>query len=82
MTKGNFQLDLDSAKCKLIFVLDKCGSMSGSRIRKAKEALVLFLKSLPLSSFFNIITFGTKFETKSKNESENYTDENKVKNDV
>ena len=34
--------------------------MSGPRIETAKEALKLFLKSLPVGSKFTIVSFGTK----------------------
>lgn len=36
--------------------------MGGERIAKAKEALIVFLKSLPPNSFFNVVSFGTGYE--------------------
>jgi hypothetical protein len=35
--------------------------MSGERIEKAKESLILFLNSLPTDSYFNVVSFGTSF---------------------
>lgn len=60
-----------------MFVLDRSGSMSGGRIEMAKQALVLFLKSLPPDCFFNVIGFGEpKFE-KMFQQSQKY-DENSL----
>jgi len=35
--------------------------MSGKTIKKAVEALTLFLQSLPSDSYFNVVSFGTRF---------------------
>ena len=49
-----------------IFIVDRSGSMSGSKMRTTNEALVFFLKSLPTGSEFEILSFGGHFEAFSK----------------
>lgn len=42
-----------------IFIVDQSFSMFGREIETLKQALILFVKSLPLGSYFQIIGFGT-----------------------
>ena len=65
----NFFPDLDNVKgaklkkAEFVFVVDRSGSMSGSRIDAAKEALLLLLKSLPVGCNFNVVSFGSQFQS-------------------
>ena len=52
----------ETMNCEFIFLVDQSGSMEGTHMASARETLVLFLKSLPMGSFFNVIGFGTKYE--------------------
>ena len=49
--------------------------MSGSSIKMAVKAAKLFIKSLPQASRFNVVSFGSDFETMFS-ESVPYTKEN------
>ncbi|XP_062591977.1 von Willebrand factor A domain-containing protein 5A-like [Saccostrea cucullata] len=45
---------------EFVFLIDRSGSMF-SRIEKAKETLLLLLKSLPVNCYFNVVSFGSDF---------------------
>ena len=45
-----------------IFLVDQSGSMDGHRIKIASKALQLFLQSLPVGSYYQIIGFGSRFK--------------------
>lgn len=46
---------------EIVFVCDRSGSMSGSKVKKLVEALKVFLKSLPTGVKFNICSFGSHY---------------------
>lgn len=50
--------------------------MQGKTIRLAREALKLFLMSLPAGSKFNVIGYGSEFEVVFDERSVDYNDEN------
>ena len=45
-----------------IFLIDQSGSMRGKSIDLVKQALLLFIQSLPAGSYFQLIGFGTSFK--------------------
>lgn len=53
---------LAEQKTELIFLVDRSGSMDGQGIEQAKQALKLFLHSLPLDCYVNIAGFGFSYE--------------------
>jgi hypothetical protein len=67
-TTEDDELEEDSMKENLehkmcfTFVVDRSGSMSGGRIEITKQALKLFLQSLPTGSYFQIISFGSRHD--------------------
>jgi len=54
---------LDDFPMEMVFVVDQSGSMSGPKIQQAKNSLQLFLRSLPQSCLFNIVSFGSNFRS-------------------
>ena len=62
-------------KAEFVFIVDRSGSMSGSRIDAAKEALLLLLKSLPVGCSFNVVSFGSDFSLLFSDGSQPYSKE-------
>ncbi|CAG8540513.1 19470_t:CDS:2 [Racocetra fulgida] len=46
-----------------VIILNRSGSMEGGPIKKASEALQLLLRSLPEDCFFNVLSFGSHFDS-------------------
>ena len=62
---------------EFIFVVDCSGSMSDeNKIGLARQAMILFLKSLPLNCHFNIIRFGSGYESLFNDITVVYNEEN------
>jgi hypothetical protein len=53
---------LESSHPEIVFIADQSGSMRGDKNTALVSALKVFLKSLPVGVYFNIIAFGSKFE--------------------
>ena len=66
--------ELDEQQTEMIFLVDRSGSMSGSSMNKAKEALDLFLHSLPSDCYFNIWSFGSRYDALFPDGSTKYSD--------
>jgi Ca-activated chloride channel family protein len=55
------EFDSEQAPTEIIFVVDRSGSMGGTSIAEARNALQLCLRSLPEGTRFNIVGFGSEF---------------------
>ena len=55
------KIELDSERAEIVFVVDCSGSMSGWNMRQASRAMQLFLRSLPVDCFVNIVRFGSRY---------------------
>lgn len=49
--------------CEVIFLVDRSGSMGGESIEQARCTLQICLRSLVEGDFFNIVGFGSEFES-------------------
>lgn len=59
LEEGEDEDDLEGIG-EFIILLDRSGSMTmGSRMALAREAAIFFVKSLPINSKFNIISYGS-----------------------
>jgi len=54
-------LEFGETKCELVFVVDRSGSMD-TKEKELRDALELFMRSLPEGCYFNIVGFGSSFQ--------------------
>ena len=65
----------DTSKKEYIFLIDRSGSMH-QRIKLARQALILFLQSLPAGSKFNVCSYGSWHDSIFPGRSVDYNDDN------
>lgn len=64
LTMAGPHLSIDPVQAEITFLVDCSGSMEdGSKMDAAKRAMRLFVKSLPSTCCFDIINFGTSFDS-------------------
>ena len=73
--KFNVEDEFSSYPALFIFLVDQSGSMDGEPIKIARNALKLFIQSLPVGSFYQIIGFGSNYKKYDKIPKE-YTKDN------
>src|SRR5260370_13612899 len=56
------RFDTEESPCELILLVDRSGSMQGTSIAEARNALQLCLRSLTEETRVNIVGFGNTFE--------------------
>jgi Ca-activated chloride channel family protein len=67
----------DDVNNEFIFIVDCSGSMQDeNKIGLARQAMILFLKSLPVNCQFNIIRFGSNYATLFNRVTEEYNEQN------
>jgi len=56
------KFEVEEAPSEILFVIDRSGSMEGTSIAEARNALQLSLRSLTAGNRFNIVGFGSTYE--------------------
>ena len=79
-TSNPDDVNMLTATGEYIFLIDRSGSMDGQRIKMAKDALIMALKSLPPSSYFNIYSFGSSYSALTTNSTP--SDEKNINNAI
>lgn len=54
---------VDDFNGEIIFIADRSGSMGGSKMNTLRDAMTVFLKSLPKECHFNIYSFGSNYSS-------------------
>ncbi|CAJ0745586.1 18116_t:CDS:2 [Entrophospora sp. SA101] len=57
------KFSLSPIQTEIVFIVDRSGSMQGEPIKKAGQALELFLRSLPEDCYFNVVSFGSSHDS-------------------
>ena len=60
MEENSFEESKQDLQKEYIFLIDQSGSMEGKTMELARDALMLFVKSLDYGCLFNVCSFGSK----------------------